>query len=226
MCWNTHHHILTFLPQMRLHCPWILCPSGIRMGLYSCSFSGSKKSLNPLTFHWKMAIANVSCVFRSQNWTKIPSRAFQRVLLTRTISSDGRCSSLDRQIPFSKWTRWPLIDTLYYIRKLCVCVLQWGWLLQGTSTFSKGISAAAAAHEVRDRDLASEHREERRCLHIDTAWAGRWQMGLREGLGALAARTHRRNHTNLCNIHVGGSQRRIAGQCGRCQGMAGIVSRI
>lgn len=51
-------------------------------------------------------------------------------------------------------------------------------------------------------------------------------MGLREGFRALAAGAHRRNDSNIGDLDAGRSQRRIAGERRRGQGVARGVSRI
>lgn len=63
-------------------------------------------------------------------------------------------------------------------------------------------------------------------MHQHSAWARRWQMGLREGVRALAARTHRGDDPYIRDINASRSQWRVTGQCGRGEGVAGGVSRL
>ena len=51
-------------------------------------------------------------------------------------------------------------------------------------------------------------------------------MGLREGVGAVAAHPHRRDHPGLRHLDAGRPQRRVAGQRRRGQGVEGELRRV
>ena len=59
--------------------------------------------------------------------------------------------------------------------------------------------------------------EERRCVYIHTARAGRGQVGLRETRGAVAAHSHGGDHSHQCHLHAGRPQRWEPGQRWRCR---------
>ena len=51
-------------------------------------------------------------------------------------------------------------------------------------------------------------------------------MGLREGVRAVAAHPHRRDHPGLRHLDAGRPQRRVAGQRRRGQGVEGKLHRV